>query len=1170
MKTAPKPHTANLPGLSLVVVIALVGLLTLLAVSLLSQVTMRRQTSALDAESRKSEMLARGAFNSVLGDLTAEMKAGSTAVTEVKLEDGTVVRRYDLTDKPEGARVTRATKSGGFDTTALVKQSASGVSFHTHGGQPSKRASAESTADGADAISPEIWVKPRLLPADMTLTKNSSPDWIYISRDGTNATAYKAELKQDLSSGKPNPKFVVGRYAYNLYDTSGLLDINAAGHPADSPGAGRIGRKGTLATADLAGLPGMNSSAVADLAEWKHDWSSTALAIKEVSNYPQDYISLSEGTGWRSLIANDNVFLSRQDMLRFAKSRPEALPDEALPLFTHFSRDLDAPSWKPHPKRPKIALDAGAGGNDARGMEDVLNPDPMTYDEGRKRRLLSRRFPLERLKYVATPGQSGPLDPAKAERYFGLKWNGTSWDYIHAKSDGRIYTLQDVPAGREPDFFEILRSSVLVGSLGRQFAARGWDAIDQMLSQHQLPNGGIGGIDSSINLNIMEMGASIIDQYDADSYPTSIVISGGARPYTVFGKEDVPYICRLSAIPYRSSKPFRVRVYNGDGSPAKTDALEASMVLQPMLWRPHQIAEGNAGPTKFRIRPRHIDPAGGSIFYLTNGWQMPGGKAPPPADRATAGDYSYWGGPNYRNSEPQNFPKTFNGSEYLEIGLAQGSSAFREPQSVNSPEHGSIAGYTVGGNVSPIPVRPGDLRWPGLPNGYTSVSGFLVGHALTARIEDGASGQPRLQIGYFRGDPIEVMMEYEGPDKKWHPYQSAEFTYKSNWGHHYLLGGADYDTEAFHWSSYLIDPRTDRFGGLATVMAGGMNPNKWNTLAKQATWPEGCALAFGQNRGEGIRPGWTGPAANTGWSYNGNIDVFSPYNPAAAVENNKVAWSEALSFAYLDPDNVLRPGVAAINEYNSTAVGNPMSRRSMVGATGSISASASSLIGRPRVLNRPFATVADLAYSFRGTPWRDIDFLNPSSPDSGLLDVFTVYENPNENKANATAAPIVAGRVNLNSASADVIAALIRGTAVDQEEYISPTLATDLAGQVHDWLHGTGAGQGPISSMAGLVGEMVPDDKAKGLAFEVSSKLTSAEDRSINDRREFVVRALTGGTTVRAWDFMLDLVVQSGRLTPSAGKLGQFAPGAERRYWIHFAIDRPTGQILDVQWEPVR
>jgi hypothetical protein len=185
------------------------------------------------------------------------------------------------------------------------------------------------------------------------------------------------------------------------------------------------------------------------------------------------------------------------------------------------------------------------------------------------------------------------------------------------------------------------------------------------------------------------------------------------------------------------------------------------------------------------------------------------------------------------------------------------------------------------------------------------------------------------------------------------------------------------------------------------------------------------------------------------------------------------------------------------------------------------------------------------------------------------LDVFSVYEDPDVARAASPKPPVVAGRVNLNVADRETLVALLRGTALDDGRYLSSSLATTLANDIYQWLHSNTSGQGPLLSKAGLIGSGVPDAKAKGLIYQLSDKLTDNDDRSINDRREFAVRALAGGTTVRAWDFLLDLVVQSGRLTNNATSLRQFQTASERRFWIHFAIDRPTGKVLAVQWEPV-
>ncbi len=1192
---SPSPGRRQPPGLSLVVVVSLVGLLTLLTVSLLTLVMFSRQTNDPEAESRKSEVFAQAAFRTVVADLTDEMTQGAASVKESRLDDGTILRRYDFTNKPAGLTVARALKSSSaFNDTTLVKQSAAGVRFHPHGGPLPLRASAESTAAGPEPLDPSIWTKPHLLQPAVTLSKDTVPDWIYTSRDGSNPVSFSASLKQRETADGSNPKYVIGRYAFNLYDTSGLLDLNAAGHPTELPGATRVGQKGSLAMADLAGLPGMTPEGVTELTDWKHRWTPLKSTVAGTAN-EDEYIRRSEGSGWQLLASNDNLFLNRQDLLRFARLRPNCLPDSALPLFTHFSRDLDAPSWLPNPKRPKITAAADRGGNDAYGADDEVNPDLMAFSKTRQTFLLQRRFPLDRLQWVATPGKDGPLDPDKAERYFGLRWSTDHWVYTQARSNGDLYTLQDVPAGREPNFFEILRAAVLCGSLGRQYGATGFAAGPELTNwSHKL-----GGIDGSINLNIFEMGACLIDQADPDSYPTAISLRGSLRDFWAFGKEDVPYLYRTIAVPYRT-KRLSARVYYDNGTVAPTETYEVAMALQVGLWRPHEPVATTTGPERFRIRPQHVDLYGGSLFYLQGGWRVPGkpGGVPYPPNDIREGDYSYWGGPNFRTSTPELFPKTFDGSEYIEVGIPSSSTAFREPQTLHSDKHAAANGYTASGAT--VAVMPDDLRWAGLPSGYRTVYGFLAGKGMTARMEaeDGpspVSDGSRLGQGFFNGQPIEFLVEYQAEDGNWRPYQRAEFSYFSTFSRHYARE-PHWKTAAWQWGSFLIDPRTARFGGIGGTHQGwcqSVNPlgapqTGPDAFAPRLHWPEGAAMRWeavqtvtydGTPLYSGVWSWWRQPAPNTGWNYNKGVEWWMNMNHAGCLENDDKAWNQPFTLAYQDPDGVLRQGVGADNIWGKSILGNPMSRRYKVDLTTGKLTTGAALTGRPRVLNRPFRSVGELAYAFRGTPWRDIDFLHGSSPDAGLLDVFSLYDEPTPTtsttpaKVADTAAeakpPVVAGRVNLNTASTEVIAALLRGTALDEDRYLEPALANQLAKEVYQWLHATAAGQGPLTSKAGLVGSAVPDATAKGLIYQLSGKLADNDDRSLNDRREVAVRALSGGTTVRAWNFMLDLVVQTGQLAPGATSLQQFQAAAERRFWVHFAIDRPTGRLLAVQWEPV-
>ena len=75
--------------------------------------------------------------------------------------------------------------------------------------------------------------------------------------------------------------------------------------------------------------------------------------------------------------------------------------------------------------------------------------------------------------------------------------------------------------------------------------------------------------------------------------------------------------------------------------------------------------------------------------------------------------------------------------------------------------------------------------------------------------------------------------------------------------------------------------------------------------------------------------------------------------------------------------------------------------------------------------------------------------------------------------------------------------------------------------------------------------------------------------RHIKHYREAIVRALTemGGT--RTWNLLIDVVAQSGKTPTGSTGLENFVIEGERRYWMHVAIDRFTGEIVDKKLEIV-
>jgi len=72
------------------------------------------------------------------------------------------------------------------------------------------------------------------------------------------------------------------------------------------------------------------------------------------------------------------------------------------------------------------------------------------------------------------------------------------------------------------------------------------------------------------------------------------------------------------------------------------------------------------------------------------------------------------------------------------------------------------------------------------------------------------------------------------------------------------------------------------------------------------------------------------------------------------------------------------------------------------------------------------------------------------------------------------------------------------------------------------------------------------------------------------EARECVMRAFSDAGQTRTWNLLIDLIAQSGRYPPNATSLQNgFVVEGEQHYWVHVAIDRFTGQVLDKQIEVV-
>src|SRR5206468_2733964 len=115
-----------------------------------------------------------------------------------------------------------------------------------------------------------------------------------------------------------------------------------------------------------------------------------------------------------------------------------------------------------------------------------------------------------------------------------------------------IKTLATVASeNREPDFFELLRATILDASLGQN--TRGSNGVPGVTSSAADAQGANTLPDlhmSNKALHVLSIGACIIDQADPDSVPTRIQVqpSGASVWWTAYGVESLPYITQIYPI----------------------------------------------------------------------------------------------------------------------------------------------------------------------------------------------------------------------------------------------------------------------------------------------------------------------------------------------------------------------------------------------------------------------------------------------------------------------------------------------------------------------------------------------------------------------------------------------------------------------------------------------
>ncbi len=198
---------------------------------------------------------------------------------------------------------------------------------------------------------------------------------------------------------------------------------------------------------------------------------------------------------------------------------------------------------------------------------------------------------------------------------------------------------------------------------------------------------------------------------------------------------------------------------------------------------------------------------------------------------------------------------------------------------------------------------------------------------------------------------------------------------------------------------------------------------------------------------------------------------------------------------------------------------------------------------RPQIFSVPFQSVAELGQVFRDQPWKTLNFTTTNSGDVGLLDVFALQDVP---------VPMMAGRTSLNTRQASVLKAILAQAVLKLSgtSILSSTQVTNLATDIATITSST-----PLTNKADLLAQLATKASFTGLGNK--------------EARECVMRAFSDACQARTWNLLIDVIAQSGRYAPGETDLRKFVVEGEQRYWLHVAIDRFTGQMIDKQLEIV-
>jgi len=758
-----------------------------------------------------------------------------------------------------------------------------------------------------------------------------------------------------------------------------------------------------------------------------------------VSNNTTGFLTIS-GTALNNN-QSDRIFTSRQQLIKFLAATGTlggntlAATQNALQYLGTFSRDLEQPSFVPDPNLSNVVMasDAkahrpknkwlvdtdnsndvcgSAASNDTSGAkQDLINPSLLTVQDSTGQPVMKRRFPLSRLSLLETASNTvrvggsigSTSDPtslaSKIYDYFGLTWGAPSastvipggltsngWTYSHGDPT-RIYKLSEIPpsttpasanpdgTAREPDFFETLKAVINCDSLGKQ---------QGNLQVGTAAHSGVGPlVDGQIHNQLIQMGANLIDQYDADSYPTCIFFNN----LTFYGIENLPYFSGWQQMWYRmkaltagtdydnnityirsgttvsssgtsysytiSSTPPNVTDGSGNTPGGTGTVYETSVMIQPIIWNPHTPDSNptpTGVPTSFRITVS--DPTNVSVLspfhpYAQRGWWITtvaqSYYLPAASSYATAnsmvlsqtkneyiqsgGTYAPYADKFYSFPQPVLNPN----SSFITFNTGASPADFREPYRLRAPNYPAGSNATA---TSSDPNNPAQITIGADPNliaadgGSSTAIGINCGKCWTGPSIDKTNDQKWLSVGAINHD-MKLILQYQ-QGGNWYTYDVIQDVYNAS-GNISTVDNTDIPPyRRFFRACLRADPRTDRWGEFHMAVWPSTNAADVPAGSVAAGLPgdNGVDGAYGNNAAphfylpQGIT--WKPSLNSTYYATGGALGLAASQGWASNLEAPSDLMVNVPSRApWLNP-NALNPNVGAANTGAATTPANQL------------------------------------------------------------------------------------------------------------------------------------------------------------------------------------------------------------------------------------------------------